>query len=117
MMLARFGFGPAPTSDRSPANWPSTAAALMASIYCGSPRPLASIRCLVLFKDGGEETLRPARTAMLSYPKSADVLDGLAEKLRLAPAATADLFAHVVACACARVPVLRKSGKGGPYDR
>jgi hypothetical protein len=54
---------------------------------------------------------------MLFNPKHENSLDPLAAQLRLAAAATPELFSAIVADACAGVPVLKRAGKAARLDR
>jgi hypothetical protein len=54
---------------------------------------------------------------MPSDPKHDQHLDDLTDRLRLAPALTPDLVAHVVSQACTRLPALKNSGKAAQLER
>jgi hypothetical protein len=48
---------------------------------------------------------------MLSHSKHVDRLDRVNDRVRLAPAVTADLISDLIAAACLRLPVLNRAGK------
>jgi hypothetical protein len=54
---------------------------------------------------------------MVSDLKHNDCLNSLTEQLRLAPALTAGLISRVISDTCTRLPVLRKAGKTGRFNR
>ena len=83
-----------------------------------SPSHLASIRHSGHL--GGCGRVRPqqfARYAMLFHPKRESGLDRLADRLRLAPATTSDLFRKIIADSCTRLLVMKRAGKAGRLDQ
>src|SRR5712671_1331520 len=84
----------------------------MQSTYLSASFLLVFLRGSTPSWERGAVLPRIVRAGVMFYdPKREERLEGLLEQLRLAPAATSDLFANIVADACPRLSLIEQSAK------